>query len=287
MKVSFPSVLSMAASLAAIGCSGAASIGSSFMGVPVHQVGYSTKEVIPVLDATTGNIEISTGQLAEWLGVPEMPGARNGTFAKQVLVNYEAQQPVVALYNGAIADQDMLTALALYNVLTTGGLLMSDYFTPQSTVNSEAMALYTSKGINTGSFARMRIATNALVSALVSSVPSSSSDSSTTSKVKRVSYTVKCDGSHVPPASDCQKLINDLRPAYPILRNHPRNIEYGRCYTSWSKDTGGLSSSYLISAANAMYNACVVHSQSGKANNAILNGVTCTQCLSDRATDCH
>lgn len=268
----------------------AASVANQFMGVPIYQFGAGSNGTLPVIDNNEGVISVSTSELAQMLGVSEMPGSINGTFAKYVYVNYDTQQNTVALYNNAVNSSDAATALALYNVLTSGGLLMDDYFTAQSAINSQAVQWFQQSGINAEVFGLERMATNSLVSALASSTASTTSTSAEilSSNTKRsVSYTVYCDFSHVPDYDDCQNLVNQLFTADTVFmgNENPRNIEYGRCYTSWSEECDFLTM-WLWNAANAMLNSCVHITMSGKATNVELGQYTLTQCLSNRATGC-
>ncbi|EJD46708.1 hypothetical protein AURDEDRAFT_63094 [Auricularia subglabra TFB-10046 SS5] len=101
---------------------------------------------------------------------------------------------------------------------------------------------------------------------------------------------VTCSGYNIPSARVCASLISSLRAnggtPWPAS---PRSVclsSGSTCCVSWHDPVPGLVEGYLIGAADAAFNACVVDGLSGATTNTNLNGVCTRQCLSDRATGC-
>ncbi|EJD45357.1 hypothetical protein AURDEDRAFT_165573 [Auricularia subglabra TFB-10046 SS5] len=102
---------------------------------------------------------------------------------------------------------------------------------------------------------------------------------------------VQCLDSNVPNRQACQNLINSLSANSGMgvgssLRSICLTTTGNQCCVSWANVVSGLTQGTLGSAANAVFNGCVVNGQSGLSRNTDLNGVCTTLCLSSRASGC-
>lgn len=98
-----------------------------------------------------------------------------------------------------------------------------------------------------------------------------------------------CSGSHQASTGDCSSLLAAISNDLSDLPASPQDIRYNNCYVSWSKpvDTDGAVVAHLHNAALAIYNTCNSNNKvSGLKKNVNLNGVTLTECLSNRGTRC-
>lgn len=207
------------------------------------------------------------------------------------LADFNTIERYVKQYNQTNESDDTLKKIIQYTILSFGGRPYND----QSEVNSGAAC--TAKDL----------IANAEIQADCSELQGHEKDVCTASQQSDCapsaapkqqnqptmsdlsgSFSISCDTSHAPPPSDCQHLIADIQSRTGDIPLSPRNIEYLRCYTSWSAQVeSGCPRHNLYNAAQAMYEQCGVSYQSAKASNTHLCSTTVTQCLSDRPDGCH